>query len=177
MRKIQNDELARLTVDEFKLAEKRPVIIVLDDIRSLNNIGSVFRTADAFLIEAIYLCGISATPPHRDIHKTALGAEETVDWKYFNNAVEAVGLLKQNDFLIYAVEQVENSISLYEFKCFKDKKYAFVFGNEIFGVNEKVLDLCDGAIELPQHGTKHSVNVAVTTGIVSYHYCLQIKNQ
>ena len=170
MRKIQNDELGRLTVDDFKSAEKRPFVIVLDDIRSLNNIGSVFRTADAFRCESIYLCGITATPPHREIHKTALGAEDSVDWKYENDISIALTKLKNEGFVIVGIEQAEGGIKLNDFHPANDKKYAFVFGHEINGVSEAALSLCDMAIEIPQDGTKHSLNISVCTGIIIWDY-------
>lgn len=170
MRKIQNDELNRLSVEEFKQAQKRPVIIVLDDVRSLNNIGSVFRSADAFRCTAIYLCGITATPPHREIHKTALGAEDSVDWKYFKTAEEAIHELRRNDYITIIVEQVENSISLPDFKPLPQNKYAFVFGHEVFGVKQELIPLADMTLEIPQDGTKHSLNIAVSAGIVLWDY-------
>lgn len=165
-RKIPNEELGRLSETAFKQEEKLPVIIVLDNIRSLNNIGSVFRTSDAFLIESIYLCGITATPPHREIQKTALGATETVDWKYFNTTLEAVEYLKQNKVKIVAIEQVENSTILNKFDCKKNEKLALIFGNEVMGVEQEVVSQSDEVIEIPQFGTKHSLNIAVSVGIV-----------
>jgi tRNA G18 (ribose-2'-O)-methylase SpoU len=166
MRKLENSELDRKSVAEFKLAKKTSIIIILDDIRSLHNIGSVFRTADSFLIEKIYLCGITASPPNKEIHKTALGATETVDWEYSNNVADIVQKLKTENVTIYAIEQVENSILLNNFIPTKGKKYGLVFGNEVFGVSQKALELCDGTIEIPQLGTKHSLNISVSTGIV-----------
>lgn len=166
MRKLDNKELDRLTVTDFKEAKKTPIIIILDDIRSLHNLGSVFRTSDAFLIEKIYLCGITAIPPNKEIHKTALGATETVTWEYAKDVLEVIKKLKQDNVSVYAIEQVENSIFLNDFKIEKDKKYALVFGNEVFGVNQKAIELCDGTIEIPQLGTKHSLNISVSTGIV-----------
>ncbi len=166
MRKLENSELERKSVSDFKEAEKTPIIIVLDDIRSLNNIGSVFRTADAFLIEKIYLCGITATPPNKEIHKTALGATETVSWEYAENVLEVIKNLKKNSVSVFAVEQVENAIFLNDFNVEANKKYALVFGNEVFGVNQEAIKLCDGTIEIPQLGTKHSLNIAVSAGIV-----------
>jgi 23S rRNA (guanosine2251-2'-O)-methyltransferase len=165
MRKLTMDELDRLSVDEFKQAKKTPVMVVLDNIRSMHNVGSVFRTADAFLAEGICLCGYTPQPPHRDIHKTALGATETVDWLYFSTTLEAVKALKERGYLLFAIEQVEGSIPLQEFNP-GDKKIAVVFGNEVEGVNSEVLQLCDGAIEIPQSGMKHSLNVSVAAGIV-----------
>lgn len=173
MRKIQNDELGRLTIDDFKSAEKRPIVLVLDNVRSLNNIGSVFRTADAFRCESIYLCGITATPPHREIHKTALGAEESVDWKYENNVVDAIEKLKSAGYTIIAIEQAEGGISLLDFKPEPSKKYAFIFGHEIDGVSDAALNLCDVALEIPQSGTKHSLNVSVCVGIVVWNMVIR----
>ena len=165
-RKLRNDELDRISVNDFKSAEKTPIIIVLDNIRSLNNIGSVFRTADAFLIEAVYLCGITAQPPHREIQKTALGATESVEWKYFPSTSEAVSKLQNSGFKILAIEQAENSTMLNTFNIESTKKYAVIFGNEVNGVEQEVIDLCDLVIEIPQYGTKHSLNISVSTGIV-----------
>jgi len=166
MRKLKNSELERKSIDEFKQSEKTPIIIVLDNVRSLNNIGSVFRTSDALLIEAVYLCGITATPPHRELHKTALGAEDSVNWEYFKNTEDAVTKLKENEFEVYSVEQAENSISLENFEVNSSKKYALIFGNEVKGVQQKIVDSSDGCIEIPQFGTKHSFNISVSCGIV-----------
>jgi 23S rRNA (guanosine2251-2'-O)-methyltransferase len=165
-KKLQNDELNRISADEMKLAEKVPVTIVLDNIRSLNNIGSVFRTADAFLMEQIYLCGITAIPPHRDIQKTALGATETVNWNHFNSTLEAIEQLKQQGYKIAAVEQTENSTSLNNFKVNRNEKWALVFGNEVSGVDQDVINHCDVVIEIPQFGSKHSLNISVSAGIL-----------
>lgn len=166
MRKLENSELDRKSVSDFKEATKTPIIIILDDIRSLHNIGSVFRTADAFLIEKIYLCGITASPPNKEIHKTALGATETVAWEHHDNVLEVIENLKKDDIEIYAIEQVENSIFLNNFKVENSKKYALVFGNEVFGVNQEAIKQCRGTIEIPQLGTKHSLNISVSAGIV-----------
>ena len=166
MRKLENNELDRKSISDFKEATKTPIIIILDDIRSLHNIGSVFRTADAFLIEKIYLCGITATPPNKEIHKTALGATETVTWEHHENILEVIGNLKKEKVSVFAIEQVENSVFLNDFKVESDEKYALVFGNEVFGVNQEAIKLCDGTIEIPQLGTKHSLNISVSTGIV-----------
>ena len=166
MRKLKNSELNRKSIDEFKTAEKTPFIIVLDNVRSLNNIGSVFRTSDALLVEAIYLCGITATPPHRDLHKTALGAEDSVAWKYFEKTEEAVADLKAKGFDVYSIEQADNSVSLPDFKVESNKKYAFVFGNEVKGVQQTIVDASESCIEIPQFGTKHSFNISVSCGIV-----------
>lgn len=159
------DELGRMSVDEFRRAKKNPFMLVLDNIRSMHNVGSVFRTADAFLAEGICLCGYTPQPPHRDIHKTALGATETVDWIYFSTTLEAVKALKERGYKIFAVEQAEGSISLERFEG-TDAKIAVVFGNEVEGVNADVLPLCDGCIEIPQLGMKHSLNISVAAGIV-----------
>lgn len=166
MRKLENNELVRKSVQDFKNANKTPIIIILDDIRSLHNIGSVFRTADAFLIEKIYLCGITAVPPNKEIHKTALGATETVAWEYKKNIVEVIEKLKSEKVKTYAIEQVVNAVFLNNFNPEQDKKYALIFGNEVFGVSQKAIELCDGTIEIPQLGTKHSLNISVSTGIV-----------
>lgn len=166
MRKLENSELERKSISDFKQAEKTPLIIILDDIRSLHNIGSVFRTSDAFLIEKIFLCGITATPPNKEIHKTALGATDTVAWEYHKNVIEVIENLKQENVLVFAVEQVENAIFLNDFQPEKNQKYALVFGNEVFGVSQEAIKICDGSIEIPQLGTKHSLNISVSTGIV-----------
>ncbi|MHC5308790.1 RNA methyltransferase [Myroides sp. LJL116] len=166
MRKLANSELDRINVQEFKEKEKTPLIIVLDDVRSLHNIGSVFRTCDAFLIEKVYLCGITATPPNKEINKTALGATESVEWEYAKDIVSVIEDLKQKNVNIQSIEQVENSVMLNEFTPVSDQKYALVFGNEVKGVSQKVVDLSDGVIEIPQLGTKHSLNIAVSAGIV-----------
>lgn len=166
MKKLVLDELNRINVEEFKQAEKTPIIIVLDDIRSLHNIGAVFRTSDAFLIEKIYLCGITATPPNKEIHKTALGATDTVTWEYAKNVVEVVEKLKAENVDVYSVEQVENSIMLNDFSVSENVKYALVFGNEVKGVSQEVVNLSKGVIEIPQLGTKHSLNISVSAGIV-----------
>ena len=166
MRKLRNSELRRLGIEEFKETEKIPLVVVLDNIRSLNNIGSVFRTADAFLVERIFLCGITATPPHKEIHKTALGATDSVDWSYAESTEDLVRELKSEGFEILAVEQAEASLSLNEFRPEENVKYAVVFGNEVKGVQQSVVDLCDACLEIPQFGTKHSLNVSVSCGIV-----------
>ena len=166
MRKLENRELERKSVGDFKEATKTPIIIVLDDIRSLHNIGSVFRTADAFLIEKIYLCGITAIPPNKEIHKTALGATETVAWEYQKDVTAVIENLKKKGVSVFAVEQVEKAIFLQDFTVEPTKKYALIFGNEVFGVAQKAIELCDGSIEIPQLGTKHSLNISVSTGIV-----------
>ncbi|MCG1035060.1 RNA methyltransferase [Polaribacter sargassicola] len=166
MRKLKNNELGRITVDEFKTVQKTPLIVVLDNIRSLNNIGSVFRTSDAFLIEKIYLCGICATPPNKDIHKTALGATESVDWEYVEDTLSLVEELKAQNIKVLAIEQAVNSTKLDTFYPKKDEKYAIVMGNEVKGVQQEVVNASDLCIEIPQLGTKHSLNISVTTGVV-----------
>jgi 23S rRNA (guanosine2251-2'-O)-methyltransferase len=174
MRKLANEELNRKTVEEFRTSEKTPLILVLDNVRSLNNIGSVFRTGDAFLVEAIYLCGITATPPHKDIQKTALGATESVNWRHFRSTLEAVDELKATH-KVYAIEQAENSIMLDKFMPEEGRKLAVVFGNEVKGVDQQVIDGCDGCIEIPQLGTKHSLNIAVSAGIVVWDLFLKLR--
>ena len=164
MRKLNMDELGRKSVEEFKRSDKVPVIVVLENIRSAYNVGSVFRTSDAFLIEAIYICGYSAKPPHKEIKKTALGAEETVLWKHFKSAAEAIEELKGTGYKVYGVEQVENSISLEKFTA--SAPVAVVFGNEVTGVEQSTIALCDGCIEIPQLGMKHSLNIATAAGVV-----------
>ncbi|WP_298883017.1 RNA methyltransferase [uncultured Polaribacter sp.] len=166
MRKLKNNELGRISVDEFKTVKKTPLIVVLDNIRSLNNIGSVFRTSDAFLIEKIYLCGICATPPNKEIHKTALGATESVAWEYVEDTLILVEKLKAENIKVLAIEQAENSTKLDTFYPKKDEKYAIVMGNEVKGVQQEVVDASDLCIEIPQLGTKHSLNISVTTGVV-----------
>lgn len=166
MRKLKNSELGRIDVETFKKSDKTPIILILDNIRSLNNIGSVFRTSDAFLVEKIYLCGITAKPPHKDIQKTALGATETVDWEYAENVLDTVIKLQKKGVFVAAIEQVEHSTSLEKFNIKKDKKYAFVFGNEVKGVQQEVVSICDDCIEIPQFGTKHSLNISVSVGVV-----------
>lgn len=166
MRKLKNNELDRLSVEDFKLVNKTPIIIVLDNIRSLNNIGSVFRTSDAFLIEKIYLCGITAKPPHKDIHKTALGSTDTVDWEYVENTMDLIERLKAKNIKICAVEQAENATMLNDFKVETNTKYALVFGNEVKGVAQNVVTASDVIIEIPQFGTKHSLNISVSAGVV-----------
>jgi tRNA G18 (ribose-2'-O)-methylase SpoU len=166
MKKLKITELQRLSKEQFHAVEKIPLVVVLDEIRSLNNVGSIFRTSDAFLVEKIYLCGITATPPHPEIHKTALGAEDTIAWNYFENTLDAVQSLKNDGYIVYSIEQVHNSTMLNELSLDKEKKYAVVFGNEVKGVQQEVVNKSDGCIEIPQFGTKHSLNVSVTVGIV-----------
>ncbi len=170
MKKLQNDELNRLSVDDFKRAEKTPIVVVLDNIRSLNNVGSAFRTADAFRIEAIYLCGITARPPHREIHKTALGATDSVSWKYFKKTTDAINELSNKGYRVISVEQVDNSVMLNNFKPSDNEKYALVFGNEVQGVEDAVIQMSDTVLEIPQMGTKHSFNITVSVGIVLWDF-------
>jgi len=174
MRKLSNDELLRKTPIEFKEAVKTPLVLVLDNVRSLNNVGSVFRTADSFLLESVYLCGITGTPPNKDIQKTALGATDTVMWKYFSATIEAVAELKNNEYKVYAIEQAEQSIMLNRFKIQPKQKMAFILGNEINGVAQDVIDACDGVIEIPQTGSKHSLNISIAAGIVSWEVYRQL---
>ena len=174
-RKLKITELNRISAEEFKKADKLPLVVILDNVRSLHNIGSVFRTSDAFRVECIYLCGITATPPNPEMHKTALGAEFTVDWKYVNNAVEAVDNLRQEGYVVFSVEQAENSIMLENIQLEQGRRYAVVLGNEVKGVQQEVIDHSDGCIEIPQYGTKHSLNVSVTAGIVIWDLFKQLK--
>ena len=174
MRKIRTIEMKRLTVEEYHQAEKLPLIVVLDDVRSMYNIGSVFRTSDAFRVEAVYLCGICQTPPSTEIHKTALGAEESVSWRYFKTALEAVDELKKAGYTVLSVEQVEHSTKLQTFVPQRGLKYAVVLGNEVKGVHQEVVDASDGCLEIPQLGTKHSMNVSVTAGIIIYKFAEEL---
>lgn len=160
----------RLTLEEFKEVDKLPLVVVLDEVRSLHNIGAVFRTSDAFLVNCIYLCGITATPPHPEMHKTALGAEYTVDWKYFKHTQDAVNELHNDGYTVLAIEQCAGSTLLDELVLEKGRKYAIVLGNEVKGVQQEVVDMCDGCIEIPQFGTKHSLNVSVTAGIMIWEF-------
>lgn len=173
MRKLKNEELERLSVEEFKSSPKTGLTLVLDEVRSLNNVGSFFRTADAFLIDKIVLCGITAQPPHKDIHKTALGATETVDWEYEEKTATAIKKLQNAGVEVWAVEQAEGSTSLQDLKLDQDKAYALVFGHEVKGVQQEVVSLCDGVVEIPQYGTKHSFNVSVSAGIVLWEFFRQ----
>jgi tRNA G18 (ribose-2'-O)-methylase SpoU len=175
MRKLTTEELQRISVEEFKQTPKIPVVLVLDNVRSMHNIGSVFRTADAFSVEKIYLCGITAQPPHREIQKTALGATDSVVWEYVAETSQALENLKKQNFTIVALEQTNESVFLQDFEADKSKKYAFVFGNEVVGVEQTVIDACKMAVEIPQFGTKHSFNVSVTVGIVLWDYVLKTK--
>jgi tRNA G18 (ribose-2'-O)-methylase SpoU len=166
MRKLLNSELERKTVDQFRESKKSPLVIVLDNVRSQSNVGSVFRTADAFLIESVYLCGITAQPPHREIQKTALGATESVNWKYYSSTSDAVAELRKSGYLIIAIEQAEGAVELQDLILAKGKKYALIFGHEINGVDQEIVDMSDICVEIPQFGTKHSFNIAVSAGIV-----------
>ncbi len=166
MRKLRTIEMNRLTVEEYKRAEKLPLVVVLDDVRSMYNVGSVFRSCDAFRVESLWLCGITACPPHTEIHKTALGAEDSVDWKHFDSALEAVEKLHADGYEVLAVEQCEGSTKLQDFTPISGKRYAVILGNEVKGVHQEVIDACDGCLEIPQFGTKHSLNVSVTAGII-----------
>ena len=174
MRKLLNEELPRLTPEQFKAGHKTPLVIVLDNVRSHLNVGSVFRTADAFLVEAIWLCGITGTPPHRDIHKTALGATETVAWHHAETTLEAVNELKEQGYTIISIEQAENAVMLHRFKAAPQQKYAVVFGNEVDGVDQAVVSASDIVIEIPQLGTKHSLNISVSAGIVIWELAKQM---
>jgi 23S rRNA (guanosine2251-2'-O)-methyltransferase len=176
MRKLKITELNRLTAKEFEQANKTPLIVVLDNVRSLHNVGSVFRTCDAFLVEEIHLCGITSTPPHAEIHKTALGAEHTMQWKYFEDAIQSVEMLKKDGYVIYAAEQAEGSTNLYDMRIPGGQKIALVFGNEVKGVQQKIIDQCDACIEIPQYGTKHSLNVSVSAGIIIWEIFKQLRH-
>ena len=176
MRKITNAELNRPTLEEFAAQAKTGVTVVLDNVRSAQNVGSFFRTGDAFAIEHIALCGITSTPPNREIHKTALGAEESVAWSYHPTTSECIERLRSEDYRILAIEQVEGAVMLDELEVDTAKKYALVFGNEVEGVDQAVVDMCDGAIEIPQVGTKHSVNVSVAGGIVLWEFFVRLKS-
>mgnify|MGYP003607877043 FL=1 len=166
MRKLKLDELGRVSAEEYKVIEKHPIVVVLDNVRSMHNVGAVFRTSDAFLIDKIYLCGITATPPHKEIHKTAIGAENSVDWEYVKDSNELVTKLKEDGYQIVTIEQTEGSVLLNEFEVDQSQKYAIVMGNEVDGVQQSIIDQCDTCIEIPQSGTKHSLNVSVCTGII-----------
>ena len=170
MRKVRTIEMQRLTIEEFREADKLPLIVVLDDVRSMYNIGSVFRTCDSFRVEALYLCGICQTPPSTEIHKTALGAEDSVSWKYFKTTLEAVAELRKEGYQILSIEQVEHSTKLQTFIPQKGQRYAVILGNEVKGVHQEVVDISDGCLEIPQLGTKHSMNVSVTAGIIIYKF-------
>lgn len=175
MRKLHVTEMGRISVDEFKEAEKLPLVVVMDHVRSLYNVGSVFRTADAFRLQGVVLCGITATPPHPEIHKTALGAEDSVQWVYEKDTLTAVRQLQEEGYTVLAIEQCEGSTMLQYFLPEAGKRYAVVMGNEVKGVQQEVVDACDGCLEIPQFGTKHSMNVSVTAGIVMWHFVEKLK--
>ena len=174
MRKLKITEMGRMSVEEFKESQKMPLVVVLDDVRSMYNVGSVFRTADAFRLSGVYLCGITACPPHPEIHKTALGAEDSVMWRHFERTEDALEALRQEGYTLLAVEQCEGSTMIQHFEPERDKKYAVVLGNEVKGVQQQVVDSCDGCLEIPQFGTKHSMNVSVTAGIVMWHFAQSV---
>lgn len=174
-RKLKITEMGRMSVDEFHEAEKLPLVVVLDGVRSLYNVGSVFRTSDAFRVEGVVLCGITATPPNAEIHKTALGAEDSVSWKYYADTMEAAAWLRSEGYTLLAIEQCEGSTMLQDFDPEPDKKYAVVLGNEVKGVQQQVVDACDACLEIPQFGTKHSMNVSVTAGIIIWHFTSRLK--
>lgn len=174
IRKLKTIEIERLSVEEFHEAKKMPLVVVLDDVRSLHNVGSVFRTADAFAVSAVYLCGITAQPPMPEIHKTALGAEDSVEWHYFKTTEEAVEDLHAKGYFVYAIEQCEGSTMLQNLETSVDTKYAVIMGNEVKGVKQSVIDMCDACLEIPQFGTKHSMNVSVTAGIVMWQFARQL---
>jgi 23S rRNA (guanosine2251-2'-O)-methyltransferase len=174
MKKLSMEELDRLSVDDFKNTQKSPLILVLDNVRSLNNVGSAFRTGDAFRVEKIYLCGITGTPPHRDIQKTALGATESVEWEYCSTTLDAIKKIKNSGISVCSIEQVKDSVKLQEFTPDRNKKYALIFGNEVFGVEQEVLENSDVVLEIPQIGTKHSLNISVTLGIVVWDFMVKM---
>ena len=174
MKKLNILEMNRISAEEFKAADKLPLVVVLDEVRSLHNVGSVFRSSDAFRVEGIYLCGITATPPQAEIHKTALGAEDTVEWVHYKNTCEAVRHLQELGYTVLAIEQCQGSTMLQHMELEKGKKYAVVLGNEVKGVKQEVVDMCDGCIEIPQFGTKHSLNVSVTAGIIIWEFAQKL---
>ena len=175
MRKLKVTEMGRMSVAEYRASDKQPIVVVLDHVRSLYNVGSVFRSSDAFRIEGVVLCGITARPPHPEIHKTALGAEESVSWKYFERTEDAVAWLKEQGYIVLAIEQCEGSVMMQDFHLEAGVRYALVFGNEVKGVHQDTVDACDGCLEIPQFGTKHSMNVSVTAGIVLWEMCRQMR--
>lgn len=175
MKKLNVTELNRLSIEEFKAVDKIPLVVVLDNVRSLNNIGSIFRTSDAFLVRAVYLCGISATPPNAEIHKTALGAEFSVDWSYFENTIDAIKQLKELGFVVFSIEQADNSLSINDLSLNKEQKYAVILGNEVKGVQQSIVDMSDHCIEIPQFGTKHSLNVSIAAGIVIWEFFKRLR--
>ena len=175
-RKLKNSELDRINPEEYKASEKTPLIIILDNIRSLNNIGSVFRTADAFLVKKIYLCGITAKPPHKDIQKTALGATESVDWEYAENTLEVVSKLQNEGVFVASIEQAELALNLNDFSIQRELTYAVIFGNEVKGVQQKIVSASDAVIEIPQFGTKHSLNISVSVGVVVWDFFTKLSS-
>ena len=174
MQKLKAEQMHRLTAEQYQQAEKTPLVVVLDNIRSMHNVGAIFRTADCFRLAKLYLCGITCCPPNNEIHKTALGAEMTVEWQYLKNTQDAISELKQQGYTTIAIEQVENSTKLNDFRADKNKKYAVVLGHEVFGVQQEVVDMCDMCIEIPQYGTKHSLNVSVAGGIIIHDIAQQL---
>ena len=177
MRKLKITELNRLTTSQYKDCSKTPLVVVLDHVRSLNNVGSIFRTADSFRLEAVYLCGLTAIPPHPEIHKTALGAEETVEWHYHEDTLAVIRKLKQEKYILYAIEQAEGSVSLNEISLDSTKKHALILGHEVKGIQQTIVDECDYCVEIPQFGTKHSLNVAVAGGIVIWDFFKQLSGE
>lgn len=173
MQKLNTSQIKRKSINEFKDSEKNEIVVILDNIRSMHNVGSVFRSADGFAVKKLYLCGQTARPPHREIQKSALGATESVDWEYTNDALSLIENLQKESFEIIGIEQTDSSFPINEFKIEKEKKYALIFGNEVKGVTQSLLDLCDKAIEIPMYGTKHSFNISVSVGIVLYKFCLE----
>ncbi|MFP4091587.1 MAG: RNA methyltransferase [Cyclobacteriaceae bacterium] len=176
MRKLKNEELERISIEEFKAKKKLPLVIVLDNIRSMNNVGSAFRTADAFLVEKIYLCGITATPPHREINKTALGATDSVDWEHKENTLQLIEEMREEGYKIICIEQADESVPLQDFLPYRDTKYCLVFGNEVFGVTDEVVEQADTCLEIPQFGTKHSLNVSVSIGVVVWDFFKKLED-
>lgn len=174
MKKLETEEIIRLSTEEYKQASKTPLVVILDNVRSLHNVGSVFRTGDAYRIEKVILCGITAIPPHPEIHKSALGAEFSVEWEYYKNTCDAINHYKTKDYTVFAIEQAEGSTMLQELVIDKEQKYAVILGNEVKGVDQNAINLCDGCIELPQYGTKHSLNVSVTAGIIIWEFAKKL---
>lgn len=174
MKKLETEEIIRLSTEEYRQASKTPLVVILDNVRSLHNVGSVFRTADAYRIEKVILCGITAIPPHPEIHKSALGAEFSVEWEYYKNTCDAVNYYKTKDYTVFAIEQAEGSTMLQELETDRNRKYVAILGNEVKGVDQNVINLCDGCIELPQYGTKHSLNVSVTAGIIIWEFAKKL---
>lgn len=175
MRKLKTEELGRVGIDDFKKQEKLPLVVILDNVRSMHNIGSIFRTSDGFAIEKIYLCGITAQPPHREIEKTALGATQSIEWAYFESTIDAINTLRSDGYQIIAVEQAESSVMLNQYQPDQSSKYALIFGNEVNGVSDEVMNIIDACIEIPQFGTKHSFNIVVSAGIVLWDFFAKLK--